>query len=165
MSMPVDVISQCMSVLQHIALNRKLPTTACDECGVSYATFDKYTTNIPELAAMRKDAEDRLYDQLADTLLHIDTDVEYGHSDPKIMSIKSKNIQWLISRRRQAKYGDKITNEHVITADREVIQALQAAKARSHGVGQLAGPIVEATVAQVKETLEEREARELAALI
>lgn len=141
MTLPTDVFGDIIRVLSTIQTRSLTPTHACDECGFPYSTFDHYTRTVPQLATMRKEAEDRLYDTLADLLVRIDAHPEHGRSDPKMAAVISKNIQWVLARRRQASYGDKIVNEHVIKADREVISALQAAKARAHGVRQLEGTV------------------------
>lgn len=175
MPLPHDIAADVMRVLTHIQTFGKMPTVACDECGVAYSTFDRYTTIIPELAQLRKDAEDRLYDLMAEALPHIHEHHVYGSTDPKLANVISGNIKWLLARRRQGKYGDKTTVEHQLTADKEVLMALQAAKARAHGAApaQPANTLVDsgidtlildATGVMRVETPEEREARELAAL-
>jgi len=130
---PSDVLADIMLVIQYIETRGMVATKACDHAGVSYSTFDKYTRLYPQLANMRKEAEDRLYDRMADALPHIDTDYQYGQSDAKMASVVSGNIKWLLARRRRDAYGDHSTIEHKITAEREILDALNQAKARAHG--------------------------------
>ena len=122
-----------MRVFQLIETQGMLPTKACDHAGVSYSTFDKYCRQYAQLGNMRREAEDRMYERMADALPHIDTDYQYGQSDAKMASVVSGNIKWLLGRRRRDAYGDHATIEHKITAEREILDALNAAKQRAHG--------------------------------
>lgn len=173
-----EVMPDVVRVLTYMQTYGKLPTVACDELGIPYRTFDYYTQSIPELSKMRFEAEDRLYDMMAEALVCPDDHPVYGRTDPKMAAIMSRNIQWLLARRRQ-RYGDKVINEHIITADKEVLNALQAAKARAHGATptvsvpaakQLTSEVVEILVADATgvmrpETDDERIERELLALL
>lgn len=132
MTVPYDVIQDVLAVLDVISRG-KLPTVACDECGLSYNTFCTYTTKYPQLAQMRQEAEDRLYDTMAEALPNIFTQTTYEVADAKEAGVVSANIKWLLERRRQKAYGAHSTVEHHITADREVLDALQKAKARAQG--------------------------------
>lgn len=128
MTVPYDVVADVMKVLTYVAAGH-VPTQACDDVGLSYQTFCTYTAKYPQLRAMRDEAEDRCYDVLADRLLTIHEDI----ADPKMANVASSNTKWLLERRRSRAYGAKSTLEVNITADREVLDALQAAKARAHG--------------------------------
>lgn len=130
---PVDEIKQVLSVLTLIAEAGLVPTKACDHAGVSYGMFARLTTTYPQLAQLRMEAEDRLYDRMAEALPNIDNDRIYGRTDAKMANVISGNIKWLLERRRQKAYGAKSTIEHMITADREVLDALNNAKARAQG--------------------------------
>lgn len=132
MTVPYDVIQDVIAVLNVIS-GGKMPTVACDECGLSYNTFCTYTTKYPQLAQMRQEAEDRLYDKMAEALPNIFTQETYEVADAKEAGVVSANIKWLLERRRQKAYGAHSTVEHHITADREVLDALQKAKARAQG--------------------------------
>jgi len=132
MTVPYDIIADIMAVLRRIS-EGKVPTVACDECGVSYTTFTAYTKKYPQLADMRNEAEDRLYDQMAEALPNIFDHPIYGKDDAKEASVVSSNIKWLLERRRQKTYGTHSVVEHTITADRAVLDALQRAKARAQG--------------------------------
>jgi hypothetical protein len=54
-------------------------------------------------------------------------------TEPKMATVVSSNTKWLLERRRSKAYGAKSTLEVNLTADREVLDALQAAKARHQG--------------------------------
>lgn len=149
MTVPYDIINDIMRVLATIEAGR-VPTVACDMCGVSYSTFNTYTKpdgNYPQLAQMREEAEDRLYEQMAEALPHIKDHHIYGESDPKMATIVSSNIKWLLERRRRTTYGAQSTIEHKITADKEVLDALHQAKARAQRLGQavsqIAGDVID----------------------
>jgi len=167
MTVPYDVIQDVMAVINAIS-SGKTPTDACDDMGLSYSTFCTYTAKYPQLAAMRTEAEDRLYDRMAEALPKIFDHPVYGVDDAKQASVISSNIKWLLERRRQKQYGSHSVIEHTITADRQVLDALQRAKARAQGT------IIEAVVEEVlelpvspassaqPETAEQRYLRELA---
>lgn len=128
MTVPYDIIKDVITVLGRVSQGI-VPTEACDELGLSYQTFCTFTARYPQLRAMRDEAEDRCYDVLADRLLTIHEQV----TDPKMATVVSSNTKWLLERRRARQYGAKSTLEVNITADREVLDALQAAKARAQG--------------------------------
>jgi hypothetical protein len=173
MTVPYDVYSDVLAVIRIIATG-KTPTMACDDVGLSYSTFCRVTLQNAQLGALRVEAEDRLYDLMAEALPRIYDHPVYGVDDPKMAGVVSANIKWLLERRRQKSYGQHAVIEHQITADREVLDALQKAKARAQGftpiadipVKQGADPrslsegIIDAIV--IDETPEERYARELA---
>jgi hypothetical protein len=125
---PYDAIAEIINVLDHVSKGN-VPTKACDDLGVSYTTFCRLTATYPQLRHMREEAEDRCYDTLADRLLTIHEDIE----DPKMANVASANVKWLLERRRSKAYGAKSTLEVNLTADREVLDALQSAKARAEG--------------------------------
>lgn len=132
MTVPYDVVADVLAVIDVISKG-KLPTVACDECGLSYSTFARYTTRYAQLAELRSEAEDRLYDTMAEALPNIFTQKTYEVNDAKEAGVVSANIKWLLERRRQKAYGAHSVIEHKITADREVLDALQRAKARAQG--------------------------------
>jgi hypothetical protein len=133
MTVPYDIVQDVMRVIDLISKG-KTPTAACDDAYVSYTTFCAYTEKYPQLAQMRKEAEDRLYDTMAEALPRIfENNTDYQAKDPKEAAVISSNIKWLLERRRQKAYGAHSTVEHHITADREVLDALQRAKARAEG--------------------------------
>src|SRR5215471_2168653 len=133
MTVPYDVVQDVMAAISLINKG-KLPSDACDDIGLSYSTFTTYCNKYPQLAELRKEAEDRLYDRMADALPRIFDHPIYGVSDPKEASVVSGNIKWLLERRRQKAYGSHSVVEHQITADKAVLDALQRAKARAQGI-------------------------------
>lgn len=109
----------------------KTETVACDEARITKDTLMLYTSKDVDLAAMMYNARARGFDTLADVLLHIDTDVEYGSSDPKVMKVISDNIKWYLSRKDSKRYGDKVLVEHTLHADKEIVEALSRGKERA----------------------------------
>jgi hypothetical protein len=132
MTVPYDVIADVLAILNRISAG-EMPTVACDMIGLSYNTFCTYTTRYPQLAELRKEAEDRLYDRMAEALPRIFDDEQFGRHDPKEAGVVSSNIKWLLERKRKDAFGAHSVVEHKITADREVLDALQRAKARAQG--------------------------------
>jgi len=139
-------------------------TRACDDAGLSTTTFDKLVNGDALLAELANEAEQRGYHSLADALVTIDTSV-HGSSDPKMAAILSKNIQWYLSRRNPKQYGERVTVEHTITADRAIVDALERGKQRA-----LAAPMIEGVAREIAHDaltsdLDPAEAAELAKLI
>lgn len=127
----------------------KTPTAACLEASISYPTFIKHIKNVPELQDAYVEAEQMGLDTLADVLLRITTDADYGETDPKMAKVVSENIKWYLSRKRPTQYGDKLLVEHKITLDRIITDAIDAGKQRALGY---APPVVDVTPTVVEET-------------
>lgn len=106
-------------------------TAACDMSNISIATFDKYVAENVELKELLAEAEQRGFDAMADALLQPHNHKVYGMTDPKMAKIVSDNIKWLLSKRAQKVYGDKLEVKHEITLDRAVVDALSRAKDRA----------------------------------
>ena len=122
-----DYMPQVLSVINLISQGRTL-TEACDEARITFTTFRTYVNNVPELAAMYTDAEQRGYDVMADALVNIFSAPHYGETDPKKAKIISDNIKWYLARKRPTLYGDKSIVEHQFTADKTIVEALQRGK-------------------------------------
>lgn len=125
-----DVYGRVMHALDLISQG-KTETKACSEARITKHTLEHYLGQDDFLAMLAAEAVQRGYDVMADILLHIDTDMEYGSSDPKIMKIKSDNIKWFLSRKNGLKYGDRLTVENIITADKTVVEMLSRGKQRA----------------------------------
>lgn len=132
MSLPVTPQALALNAIGFIEQGRTL-TMACELAGIPYAQFLYVLDNNETLRDMYAAAERRAYDMMAEALLEIDKHPIYGQSDPKMAAIVSKNIQWFLSKRRATVYGEKITVEHTITADKAILDALQRGKARAQG--------------------------------
>lgn len=130
MTLPLDMYPRVIQALDYIGQGRT-KTAACDLAGVNVSVFNRYVKATPELAEIFEDSEQRGYDRMADTLLTIDTDVVYGSTDPKKMKIISDNIKWFLSRKRPQQYGERVTVEHNITADRAIVDALERGRQRA----------------------------------
>jgi len=151
MTLPVDIYPRVMAALNFISQGHTI-SASCDKAGLSYTAFKKYVDSTPELLDVFTDAEQRGYDRMADALLQIDSDLVYGSSDPKKMKIISDNIKWYLSRKRPAQYGERVTVEHNITADRAIIDALERARQRSIG-----GEVIDAAYTVVGEIVQDEE--------
>lgn len=106
-------------------------THACDTQNIRVATFDQYVNRDTQLQELAHEAETRGYDALADALVRIDSNEMHGCSDPKMAKVLSDNIKWLLSKRRSKEYGERITVNHNITADKAITDALAAGKHRA----------------------------------
>lgn len=123
MTTPYDIYPYVLKVLDLISAGHTR-TSACDEVRIGVSTFLKYVEKTPELQDMLAEAEQRGYDAMAEALLQPDNHAVYGHSDPKMASVQSKNIMWFLEKKRPKEYGPKVTVAHEITADRAIIDAL-----------------------------------------
>ncbi len=122
------------------------PTKACDATGITVATLKKHCDSEPLFTELWQDAQARGHDSMADALLSIDNHDLYGSSDPKIMKVMSENIKWYLSRKNPQQYGEKVTIENKITADKAIVEALSRGKQRA-----LSGVIEDVTYAVVEE--------------
>lgn len=127
-----ELFPKVLQVVDQIATGLSR-TQACDNVGISIPTFEKYVTSQSFLVDALNDAEQRGYDALADALLVIDRHAVYGHSDPKMAKIISDNIKWLLSKRDNKRFGDRVAIDVNVTADKAITDALERAKARATG--------------------------------
>lgn len=100
---------------------------------LSGMTEDQFTRTVERdatgtLAQMHDVAVERGFDALADILLHINTDTVYGSTNPQMAKVISENIKWYLSKKNPKKFGDKVTVDVTVSADREIINALKAAQ-------------------------------------
>lgn len=159
----LELYPQILRVIDMVGQGRTT-TSACDELGVSVASFNRIVSNDDALSSLYHEAEQRGYDALAEALLEIDRHPHYGSSDSKMASVISRNIQWFLARRDSKRYGDKTIISHEITADKAIIEALSRGKDRAIAVA--SGAVLEdVQYAEVETTDEEDEAAALAALL
>ena len=125
-----DIMPKVTMAIEHIAQGYT-KTHACDEVGISIAIFDRTVAASDELQVMLGEATERSYDAMADALLRIDNHELYGHSNPQMAKVMSDNIKWLLSKRKAKTYGDKLEVTHNITADRQLIDALNQGRERA----------------------------------
>lgn len=130
MTLPYDTYPKIMKALDLIGLGRTR-TVACDEAGISVASFIQHIKADAGLQGLLEEAEQRGYDALCDVLLSIDRDQHYGQSDPKMAAIISKNIQWVLSKRRPKEFGERVAVDINVTADKAIIGALERARNRT----------------------------------
>ncbi len=131
MTLPYDYYPAVLFAIEKISQGRT-KTYACDESNISISVFEQYVKNSVELQELLHEAETRGYDAMADMLLIIDSEKAgiYSQSDPKMAKVISENIKWLLTRRRQKQYGDRMVVEHNLTADRAITDALAAGRNR-----------------------------------
>ena len=102
--------------------------TACCECaGLSYSAFRNLIKNDAQMRELYETALAQSEDILADRLVNIN--VEFP--DPKMAAVVSKNVAWLLARRRRQDYGDHVTVEHTTTRDQMLLGRLRDAKERA----------------------------------
>lgn len=130
MTITYDYYAAVINVIDLI-MEGRTQTAACDEVRIPVRTFKDYIKNNTQLQAMLEEAEQRGADAMADALLDPDGDGVYGRTDPKMAKIMSENIKFVLGKRFSKKYGDKLEVTHNITADRAIIDALNAGKNRA----------------------------------
>lgn len=130
MSLSYDYMPAILYALEQIGQGLT-KTAACDKANISIATFENYVNNSKTLVDMYNEADQRGADAMADALVAIDNHKIYGRSDPKMAKVYSDNIKWLLSKRKQKVYGDKLEVTHNITADKAIIDALNAGRERA----------------------------------
>lgn len=129
--LPANMYPLVMRAIELIGQGRT-DTAACALVGLTVSTLRKYIRETPELHGLYEDADARRYDMMADTLVEIDSHCAIaGVSDVKVMKVLSDNIKWFLSRKRPQQYGERITVENHITADRAIINALERGAARA----------------------------------
>lgn len=147
--MPYDFYPAVLYALGKIS-EGMTATMACDEANISIPTFEAYINRDPMLQEMYNEADRRGTDAMADALVTIDRHAIYGHSDPKMAAVVSKNIQWLLSKRKTKQYGDKMEVTHNITADKAIVAALTAGRKRAE-LAHLESNIIDATFEELSE--------------
>lgn len=130
MSTPYDYYPAVLYALDLISQGHT-PTQACDASNLPIPTFEAYIKRDPALQALYADAERRGHDALADALVNIDNHRIHGQSDARMAKVISDNIKWLLSKRDQKRFGERIEVKHELTMDRAIVQALEAARNRT----------------------------------
>lgn len=106
-------------------------TKACDTVCLNTGTFRKALSEHPEVKDLYDEHFMRGTDAMADALLEIDNHRLYGQTNPQMAKVISDNIKWLLSKRRPRDFGDKLEVIHSLTADKAIIQALNAGQQRA----------------------------------
>ena len=143
MSPLVDTFSQAMRVIDLVGQGHTV-TSACQNTGISVKTFQRCVRADEQLMALFEEADQQGMDMLRDLLLNIDNDAQHGRSDPRMASVISKNIMWVLSKRKPEMYGDKIVVENRITADKAIVEALSRGRDRA-----LQRPLIDVTAKEV----------------
>ena len=143
--LPVQQMQFCMNVIELIRQGRT-KSSACRIVGISVTAFNNACKRIEELATLHDEAMSQSYDMMAEALLEPDSHEVYGSVDPKMAKVISDNIKWLLARRDNKRYGDKVQVDVSLTADQAIIEALNAAKGR---VPQLEAPAQDVEDAEI----------------
>lgn len=107
-------------------------TRACKDVGMSVMLFNRTVKKDNQLAELFGEASQVGYDNMADALLSMSTMIaRFDVKDEKELKIMSENIKWYLSKRDQKRFGDKVTIENHITADRAIVDALARGQERA----------------------------------
>jgi len=141
-----DTYPKCLEAIRLISEGRT-HTVACGQVGITVAAFRKHCKANEELGDALAEADQLSYDAMVDALLEPDAHPLYGSTDAKVMSIVSKNIQWLVARRDPKRYGERMSVDVNVTADKAITNALMQARRRAIGTTTSA-PIIDAEVVE-----------------
>ncbi len=110
------------------------PTKACQMANLPYRKFIQLVKEDNELALRYDEANQIGADTMADALVDIfNPDSPLYESDDKKAKIKSDNAKWLLSRRFNKKYGERVEIKQEVTISHVITQQLEAARQRSLG--------------------------------
>lgn len=98
--MPAVTFAKALDVVKLVS-EGKTVLEACDEIFIAVQQFRAACKREPALQTMLAEAEETRDDILADMLVNM----QKLPSDPKMASVMSSNIKFLIERRRPMKYG------------------------------------------------------------
>lgn len=131
MSVPYDFYPAVLYAIDKISQGYT-HTKACAEANISVATFNSYVRKDTQLQDMLMDADQQGYDAMADALLSPDNHLLYGQTNPQMAKVMSDNIKWVLARRDNKRFGDKMEVKHEFTMDRAITDAIDAARQRVH---------------------------------
>jgi hypothetical protein len=133
----IDKYTRGMLVVEHMRSGDTL-TNACKKVGVSRHVVATLAKNDERFREVLEDADREGQDTLAEILV----DIDQYHPDPKMAAVVSKNIQWLLSKRRVADYGDRITVDTNKSQDEAILSALNEAIKRIPMPEQTPPPVI-----------------------
>lgn len=123
--------------------------------------FNKYVAADEDLKMMLEEAQTVGNDALADALLNPFNNAEYGNTDANKAKLVSDNIKWLLAKRDNKRFGDRIEVKHEVTLDRAITDAMFAGRQRAEqAVQRIAAPTEDVIDAEII-TDEEYEIAEL----
>lgn len=129
MSLVYDYMPAVLYAIEKISQG-ETQTRACDLANITIPLFEKYVEGNEELQDLLTDAVRRGNDALADSLLDPSRHERFT-TDPKVMKVVSDNVKWVLGKRDTKRFGDKVAVEVNVTADRAIVEALQAGKRRA----------------------------------
>jgi hypothetical protein len=118
----MEKYTKAMMVVERLRGGKTL-SQACDEVYITRASVMKLAREDDKFKSVLEDAEREGQDTLAELLVTIDQQ----HPDPKMANVISRNIQWLLSKRRVADYGDRVQVDTNTTQDEAILSALNEA--------------------------------------
>jgi len=108
------------------------PTKACAKANIPYRMFTKLVKEDTELALLADEAQQLGADTMADLLLSLDDPSNpYFTTDEKKQKIISDNLKWVLARRFNKKYGERVEIKQEITVSHVITSQLEAARERS----------------------------------
>lgn len=133
MSLPYDYYPAVLYALNLLSQGETL-TVACDKSNITVEVFDYHVKGNTQLEGMYAEAVQRGNDAMADALINIDNHKIHGQSDPKMAKVISDNIKWVLSKRDNKRFGDKVEVRHEVTMDKAIVNALEQARKRTRAL-------------------------------
>lgn len=130
MALPYDYYPAVLYAINVLGQGNTL-TEACDQANIEVPTFKRYVENDATLQDLYADAEQRSYDAMADALVNIDNHKIHGQSDARMAKVISDNIKWVLEKRDNKRFGQRVEVKHEVTMDRAITEALNAARNRA----------------------------------
>lgn len=115
---------QAIFAIEQVRLGETL-SAACVTAGITTTAFRRILSTDSAMSDLYAEAKTNGDDVLADKLLTL----HHEESDPRLVAILSKNIQWLLERRNKA-YSPRVEHNHNVSADKDLIAALSRGRAR-----------------------------------
>lgn len=153
MSLVYDYMPAVLYAIEMISQGHT-QTRACDLSNITIPTFEKYVEGNEQLQDLLSDAIRRGNDALADSLLDPTQHTDRYTTDPKVMKVVSDNVKWVLGKRDQKRFGDKVAVEVNVTADKAIVEALQAGKRRAaKAIEHTPAEVIDAAFTEVEEPI------------
>lgn len=134
-------IAVVMRIIENIGTGETL-YRSCKDMRFPVLRFNRIVKANAELTELLEEALSTGYDILADKLVDGNSEIS---TDPQMLGILSKNIQWFLTKRDKQRYGEHSVQEIHVSADRAIIEAMNAARQRVIDVAGLrpAPPVID----------------------
>lgn len=138
MALVYDYYPAVLHALELVGQGQSI-TAAIAQARITIDAFEKTVNSDPSLQNLLVLAERRGQDALADGLLTMHQQYKPGTlednpfytSDSRMARVLSDNMKWWLEKRNNRKFGQKVEQTVVLTLDRAITDALDAARIRA----------------------------------